>query len=89
MNTNYEKIIRDLSSAYEQRGGTGHDELFIFLKNETEEFSYEILKKVVLDDYLGKRGANERLFGAFPKGDIRDLTLKCNNSEVSSNRHLQ
>jgi hypothetical protein len=85
----YEELIRQLSSAYEQKGRVHHDEVLDSLKETIPENNYEILKKVVLLDYVEKRNANTRIFGAFPEWDIRFLAIKCNNLENSINILLQ
>ena len=89
MVADYEKTIRQLSFAYDKKGRVGHDQLLDSLKGEIEEFPYQILRKIVLEDYLERRGPSNRLFGPFPEWDIRDLTLRCNNLENSSNIPLQ
>jgi hypothetical protein len=78
--TDYEQVIRSLSSAYDRRGRAYHDEFFSSLKGEIEDIPYQILKRVVIEEYLDKRGAN-RLFGAFPEWDINSLMDKCKNLE--------
>lgn len=84
----YELLIRQLSLAYEQKGRVYHDEILYSLKKTIPETNYNILKKVVLSDYIEKRNANIRIFGAFPERDIRLLALKCKNLESSINTAL-
>jgi hypothetical protein len=84
----YEQLIRQLSLTYEQKGRIHHDEVLDSLKDTIPKTNYDILKKVVLLDYIEKRDANTRIFGAFPERDIRFLAVKCKNLENSINTVL-
>jgi hypothetical protein len=81
----YELLIRQLSYAYEQKGRVYHDEVLDSLKEKIPKKNYNILKKVVLSDYIEKRDVNIRIFGAFSERDIRFLAIRCKNLENSIN----
>ena len=85
---NYEEKIRQLSSAYDKRGRVAHDELLDSLRKEIGESPYKILNKVIIEDYLDKKGAN-RLFGAFPEWELPGLIKKCQDLEDSFNKPLR
>jgi len=87
-NFNYEEIIRQLSSAYDRRGRVAHDDLLVSLRKEIGDSPYKILKKVIIEEYLDKKGAN-RLFGAFPEWDLPGLIKKCQDLEASSSNLLR
>jgi hypothetical protein len=86
--SDYEGMIRSLSSAYETRNRVGHDTLLASFKGQIPETQHQILTNVI-GGYFAGRNANNRLFGAFPERDIRELTKKCNELEASFNIPLR
>jgi len=87
--TDYEKVIRQLSFEYDKQGRVGHDNLLASLEGALGSSSYQILRRVVLEEYIEQRDPSNRLFGAFPEWDIRDLTVKCRRLDSSVSSSLQ